>query len=254
MEVSRSSGVPLRVAVELTAAAGLTSLVAFSLSALIHLPDLFAPLASVIGVVFVALVGACWVRTPGYARPPGKHSLGAANLVTLTRGVLVCVVSAFIPFSDYAANHGWVLAWVCLIALVMDGADGATARRTRSQSAFGARFDMELDAFLTLVLCALLMTLDKAAPWVLLIGLARYGFVIAGTIDPRLARHLPDSFRRKAVCVWQLVTLMVCLLPPVSAFAAGILLAVALALLVYSFGRDVFWLLRPSTMTQGDSR
>ena len=37
------------------------------------------------------------------------------------------------------------------VALILDGVDGKVARRTRNASAFGARFDMEVDAFLILV-------------------------------------------------------------------------------------------------------
>ena len=38
------------------------------------------------------------------------------------------------------------------VALALDGVDGQVARRTRTVSALGARFDMEVDAFLVLVL------------------------------------------------------------------------------------------------------
>ena len=38
------------------------------------------------------------------------------------------------------------------VALALDGVDGWVARRTRTVSALGARFDMEVDAFLVLML------------------------------------------------------------------------------------------------------
>ena len=38
------------------------------------------------------------------------------------------------------------------MALLLDAVDGGVARRTGTVSGFGARFDMEVDAFLILVL------------------------------------------------------------------------------------------------------
>ena len=141
----------------------------------------------------------------------------------------------------------WPYALLCLLALIMDGADGYVARRTNTASPFGARFDMELDAFFILVLCVALMLLGKAGAWVLLIGLMRYGFVMAGWFRKWLNEPLPESFRRKTICVWQLVTLMVALLPPVPDWFAHATLIVALVLLAASFALDIRYLYRHST-------
>jgi phosphatidylglycerophosphate synthase len=120
--------------------------------------------------------------------------------------------------------------------------DGWTARATGTQTDFGARFDMELDALFILGLCVAILALERAGVWVLALGLMRYGFVLAGLIWPFLNLPLPGSFRRKTVCVWQLVTLMVALVPATpDALAQGSLM-LALALLCYSFGTDLRWL------------
>ncbi|TBW51548.1 CDP-alcohol phosphatidyltransferase family protein [Marinobacter halodurans] len=232
-----------RVTTELVVALFIVILVAGLLTGTLGLPVAYLPTASLTGTAFVLIVGICWFRAPDAQRPPDHHTLGAANRVTLIRGTLVCIAAAFVPFSHYAAQHAWVIAWISLIALIMDGIDGATARRTQSSSAFGARFDMELDAALMLVLCALLVTQGKVGAWALAIGLMRYLFVVAGWLLPRLKAPLPASRLRKTVCVWQLVTLMVCLLPWISGALASAFLGIALALLVYSFGRDSLWLL-----------
>lgn len=232
-----------RVTAELGAALFTVILVAGLLGHALSLPSLYLASAFLTGLVLVTTVGICWSRTPSGQRPPDDSTLGPANWVTLSRGTLVCIAAAFIPFSHYAAQHAWIIAWISLIALIMDGVDGATARRTQSASAFGARFDTELDAALMLVLCALLITQGKVGPWVLTIGLMRYLFVLAGGLSPGLRAPLPESRLRKTVCVWQLVTLMVCLLPWVSQGWAAGLLTIALTLLAYSFGRDSIWLL-----------
>ena len=103
---------------------------------------------------------------------------------------------------------------------------------------------MELDAFLILVLCALLWVLDKAGLWVFAIGAMRYLFVLAMRPWPWLAAPLPPSLRRKSVCVWQVGSLLLCLLPGVRGSFALVLLGTALALLVWSFALDVRWLQR----------
>ena len=56
---------------------------------------------------------------------------------------------------------------------------------------------------------------------------------------PWLNGPLPESFRRKTVCVWQIVTLMVALLPPVPDGFANLTLATALVLLGWSFLVDI---------------
>jgi phosphatidylglycerophosphate synthase len=120
--------------------------------------------------------------------------------------------------------------------------DGWLARRSSLSSAFGARFDMETDALLILVLSALAWRWDRAGVWVLACGLMRYAFVAAAWVWPWLARPLPPSVRRKFVAVVQMVGLAIVVAPivrpPLGAWLAGATLAV----LVWSFAVDVTWL------------
>ncbi len=94
---------------------------------------------------------------------------------------------------------------IASVAAALDGVDGWIARRTRTASAFGARFDMETDALLILVLSALVWRSGKAGAWVLASGLMRYAFVAAATIWPWMQEPLEPSRRRQAVCVVQVV-------------------------------------------------
>jgi phosphatidylglycerophosphate synthase len=129
-------------------------------------------------------------------------------------------------------------------ALLLDAVDGWVARRTGSITELGARFDMEVDAFLLLVLSAYVAPV--LGPWVLAIGLMRYAFVAAGWLVPRLRGQLPPRYWRKVVTAVQGIALAVAasgVLPSL----AGVLVGVALALLVESFGRDVAWLARHGT-------
>ncbi len=167
--------------------------------------------------------------------------LGWANRVTLARGVLVALVAGALANNAFVEAI-WLWLTIAVFALALDGIDGWIARRTKSHSLFGARFDMELDALLILLLCAGLLRLESLGLWVLLIGGMRYLFVAASWQLPWLSNALFISFRRKAVCVWQVVALLLALTPLTSHFVASLLALSALLSLLYSFGADVKWL------------
>jgi len=176
--------------------------------------------------------------TPG----PG---IGAANRVTLLRAALALPVGALalFPVALDAAGAWWVIV-LSTVAMVLDGVDGRIARKTGTESSFGARFDMELDAALILALCVLVWASGKVGAWVLAIGAMRYVFVAAGWFVPALNGALPESFRRKVVCVVQGVVLLVALGPIIPIPVAVFVSAFGLVALIYSFAVDVVWLLR----------
>ncbi len=190
-----------------------------------------------------ALLAALVVRAAPAVLPGA--GLGAANRVTLGRATLVLPIAALALHADrLGAPVYWWIVVVSTAALILDGVDGWAARRTGSATAFGARFDMELDAFLMLALSALVWLGGRTGPWVLLIGALRYLFVAAGRVWPALRAALPPRRRRKVICVVEGAVLVSCLAPIVPADAAGAAAASALALLLYSFAVDVRWLVR----------
>ncbi|QTN40548.1 CDP-alcohol phosphatidyltransferase family protein [Marinobacter salsuginis] len=196
-------------------------------------PVLFYLLAVALYLCVCGLVSRAW---------PENRDFGWANRATLLRGCLVIVLVALAPFAEHLADNLWLYGWMALLALILDGVDGKVARATGSESDFGARFDMELDALFILGLSIAVLALGKAGIWVLALGLIRYAFVAAGHFAKWLNAPLPDSFRRKTVCVWQIVTLLVAVLPPINSLFASTTLATALALLAWSFFVDIHWL------------
>jgi phosphatidylglycerophosphate synthase len=168
---------------------------------------------------------------------------GPANHITLLRLVLVALLAALLAM-PLDASLRWFVVATASLAAALDGLDGALARRTGLGSAFGARFDMETDALLVMVLSLLVWHAEVAGVWALLSGLLRYLFVAAATVWPWLARTLPASLRRKTVCVLQIVLLIACLVPGLPAGVSAALAAIGLALLLHSFGTDVVWLHR----------
>lgn len=196
----------------------------------------------------VAMAAAVALVAWGLARASvGAHDegLGAANRVTLARLALAMLLAAAIG-EPLAAWPGlpWAMLAFAAVAAALDAIDGPLARRSGRATSFGARFDMESDAWFTLVLCALVWQLDRAGPWVLASGLMRYAFVGAGLGWPWLARPLPPSWRRKAVCVMQIVVLLAALAPVGSREMSSALCGIGLALLALSFGADVWRLAR----------
>ena len=173
-----------------------------------------------------------------------RARFGLANQVTLLRAGLVCLAGGALLASGAAPVAGWSLAGLIAAALGLDALDGWLARRLGLISAFGARFDVEIDALLLLIVSMLVWQAGRVDAWVLAIGLLRYGFVLAGRILPWLRAPLPPSRRRKAICAQQGVTLLLCLLPPVTATLAGAAAALALAALILSFALDIHWLAR----------
>ena len=182
-------------------------------------------------------------------RRESRGGLGPANCVTLGRALLVAALAGALAAPGWVGEHAVAVAVLAAIALLLDGVDGWVARRWHCESDFGARFDMELDAFLILVLCVHLLAMGKAGPWVLAIGAMRYAFVAAMQPWPWLERPLPESRRRKLVFVWQVASLLVCLLPVIAGALATMLLALALALLAWSYAVDVRWLYRSRPRT-----
>jgi phosphatidylglycerophosphate synthase len=168
--------------------------------------------------------------------------LGPAGWVTLARGSLAVGVAALTGASFERTPAVATLATLASVALALDFVDGWIARRTATESALGAKLDGEVDAFLILVLSV--DVAPSAGAWVLAIGLARYAFLVAGWRFHWLRAPLPRRDWRKTVTASQGVALAIAAAGVVSVTVARVLLAVALATLAESFGRDIWWLSR----------
>lgn len=232
------------------------------------------PIGIAAGLAFAAIT--CATLVHALRRTPGRRP-GPADQVTLARAVLVGGVTALVAdriamggvlFGDIltggmlsggllnggatvgetatgvpAGEDGSALVALVLVAtvaLVLDAVDGQVARRTGTSSPLGARFDMEVDAFLILVLSIHLA--GTVGAWVLTIGLMRYAFVLAAWPLPWLRAALPPSRMRKTVAATQGIALVVAASGVLSSIGTVTVVALALATLLWSFGRDVLWL------------
>ncbi len=200
-------------------------------------PRLALPAPAFVIAVVVALVPllAAAARVDAY-HPHAR--LGAANLITAVRLALAAILAALLPASITGAT-AWVIVSLVFVFAALDGVDGWLARRAGCGSAFGARFDMETDAFGILVLCVLVWLHGKAGVWVIACGLLRYAFVAAGWVWPWMSAPLTPTLRGRAVAVLQFIGLALAISPIVEPGTSHVIAAATLAALTYSFAADV---------------
>lgn len=198
---------------------------------------------------------------------------GLANHLTLARGAIACVITVI---AIHPACQPALLGWTCTAlgtaALLLDFADGQVARRRGTASRFGARFDMEMDALLIIALTIVVMRANLfgasefirgdlsvlAITLLLAGGLARYAFVALQQFMPALRTPLPPSQRRRALCAFHGIALVLLLAPPFSGFGNGAIASpfssqlvaltcvAAAATVLASFAVDIKWLLTQS--------
>lgn len=172
-----------------------------------------------------------------------------ANQVTAIRALLVAalLVPVFCVSQSPTPTVAWGVALIAFVAVILDGVDGWVARRTGTASAFGERFDMETDAALILVLAVLAWQYGKAGSWILAAGLLRYVFIAAGWIWPWMRRPLTPTLRGRVICVVQIASLIIAIVPAITPPASSIVAAIGLLALSYSFLVDTLWLWRHAT-------
>ena len=219
--------------------------------------------AAGLGPATVPVALGAWLVVAGLVvrarRCAGGSRFGAANAVTAVRAAAVATLAGLVPGAAHlgdpaAAPWLWAATALTGAALALDGLDGHLARRRGESSEFGARFDMETDAALGLVVALLLWRSGETSAWVLGLGVPRYLFIAASRRWPALAGDLYPSLRRKAVCVVQVGALCAMLAPVVAPPVSTLLGGVALALLAWSFARDARWLLASGHARDRDGR
>ena len=177
----------------------------------------------------------------GLARSGAKR-IGSANRVTLVRATLVGAIAGLVVQSFTAQVSVPMLIGLSTVALLLDAADGQVARRTGSASPLGARFDMETDASLILVLSIYVSA--QIGWWVLLIGAARYLFVAVAAIAPWMRRPLPYRLWRKGAAAFLGIALTVAASGVLAEPLNNLIVLAALVVTLESFGRDIIWLYR----------
>jgi phosphatidylglycerophosphate synthase len=206
---------------------------------LLDLDGHLTPLGWIAGLAYLLVSNALLAR--GLRRRAMAH-FGWANVVTATRSTLVALITAIVATSFTTTVAVPLLVGITVLALALDAVDGWVARRTHLTSELGARFDMEVDAFLILVLS--IYVAPVLGWWVLTIGAMRYTLLVAGWMLPWLEAPVPRRYWRKVVAAYTGIALTVAASGWFPAWVDWAVTLGALALLVESFGRDIVWLAR----------
>jgi phosphatidylglycerophosphate synthase len=157
------------------------ALMIFTLHRIIPLRGLMAGSAAAV-MVLAAVHGLLWRRLSAN-RPAGSSviapRLGAANRISLLRGLLISLTAGFLFFlpqgeTGAAAVAAWLPGGLYLTAAVLDGIDGAWARRTRTSSPLGQFLDVNIDALGVLVACAVATGTGRLPAYYPIAGLAYY--------------------------------------------------------------------------------
>jgi phosphatidylglycerophosphate synthase len=211
-------------------------------------PALLATLSVTVGLGvagWVAGLAVGWGTTALLAvvRTRGAHpAMPPADWVTLSRALLAAGVAGLVADSFHRSVSVAALVLLACVALALDAVDGQVARHTGTATAFGARFDGEVDAFLILLLS--IEVSRQYGSWVLVIGAARYALLVAGWALPWLAAPLPPRYWRKVVTTVVSIVLIVAVSGLLPRTVGMIAVGLALALVLESFGRDIVWLYR----------
>ncbi len=191
---------------------------------------------------------------------PLLPTLGPGNALTLLRGSLIALLVGFLAASSPAGWLAWAPAALYTLSDLADYADGALARLTGRVTQMGAALDIAYDGQGLLVALALAVRYGRLPAWLLVIGLARYAYLLELWLMQRGGRRprpLPESDSRRplagmmmgfvSVVLWPIVT------PPVTTLA-GTIFAVPFCL---GFARDglvVSGLLDPDSTLYRETR
>jgi phosphatidylglycerophosphate synthase len=187
-----------------------------------------------LAVVAAGSFGALLLHARG--RFTARGDFGIPNALTLLRLIFALLLPLL-----FHRGPGWFWGASVLALLSLDGLDGALARRGGVASEFGARFDMETDAFTVLVVAVELWQRGAFGVWILTAGLLRYLYVIGSAVLPQANGEEPRSLLARYAFLFLMLGLVAGLaLPPPF---GGIGALVGTILVVLSFARSFYFAL-----------
>lgn len=177
-----------------------------------------------------------------------EHSfdrLGAANRITLARGLLIGATAGFLAMLPLQPQADWyyVPAVLYTLAVALDGLDGIVARRQQQTTRLGTELDTELDAFGLLIAPLFAVFTDKLPVVYLLVSAAYYLFqwgIRWRQQHGQAVYALPPSQLRRYLAGSQMVLVALALWPPLPGSITQGLGIVLMIPLLAGFCRD--WL------------
>ncbi|APX95808.1 CDP-alcohol phosphatidyltransferase family protein [Natronorubrum daqingense] len=167
-------------------------------------------------------------------RDATEQSVTLATWVTIARAGAVVVLAGFVA-TGLPTESGigpWAPAALFALAMVFDAVDGAVARRTNSETAFGSRLDVEVDALAILVGSVVAIAAGTLPLVFLAVAVARYLFVAGRrwrTWRGRSVSTLPANRLRRPLGGFAMLAVLLALTPvpsPAVSYWLGLLVAV----------------------------
>lgn len=208
-----------------------------------RVPGAGLPWAVVAASGVAAVVGFAGLRADRNRPAEGRRafeSLGVANAVTLCRGALVAFLAGLLVVPT---PFGWLPALLYGSVAALDALDGAIARLRGRTTLLGASLDMNVDAAGLLVAALVGVVAGSLPPWYLLVGVARYLFLLGERVRRRRGLpvfELPHSTTRRVLAGVQMATTAVALAPVVPRWAAWTLATATMLPFLGNFLRDWF--------------
>lgn len=107
-----------------------------------------------------------------------RCGFGAANWITLIRGAMFAFLAGFVLLPNLESWFAWLPAGLYLTAALLDYIDGAVARLTHTTSILGEKLDMDMDGLGILIATLVALNMGQVPLAFLLVGLARYLFLL----------------------------------------------------------------------------
>lgn len=206
-------------------------------------PNRWLILAGVMLLVAMTILGGNLRHNRRGEHGPLLPTLGYGNGLTLTRGLLLLLLTGFLFSPRPAAPLTWLPALLFTVSRLIDCFDGYVARITRHDTKLGAILDIEFDGLDLLVAVLLGVQYGVLPAWYLVLAVSRQLFVLGLWLRTRAGkpnRMWPPSDNRRIIAAYQTGFITVMLWPgfaPPLSTLASVLFAIPL---IYSFGRD--WL------------
>lgn len=169
--------------------------------------------------------------------------LGYANGMTLTRGLLTCLLAGFLFAPRPIGLLAWAPALLYSLERLLDYFDGYVARITRHETRLGVILDMEFDSVGFLIAVLLAIQYGQLPPWYIVLGMARQLFVLGLWLRRQWklpVYDLPPSEQGRLTAGLQTTFASVVLWPTISPQVTQLASYLFAIPLIYSFGRD--WL------------
>ncbi|MEQ8469574.1 MAG: CDP-alcohol phosphatidyltransferase family protein [Marinoscillum sp.] len=152
--------------------------------------------------------------------------VGYANLVTMVRFMLLASLFVILDYLMVLSTMS--------VMLVLDGVDGAVARKTNTSTRIGAYLDMETDALYVLLISGYLVTYLGYNPWLISVGMLRYLYEVFTWLAGVQDKHPPRTRFGPAAAVCLFIDLLTPLVLP--EYVAMWLVYIGVATVVASFG------------------